>query len=106
MEQPSEIPAAVYAAWWTGLIIVVLLVPVAIVLLQRTLRAALAIRRYLAEMEAAGARIAENTAAVSALRDTETTAVGLIETGTGIERHAGVLAGTLAERVRGHGEAS
>lgn len=106
MEQGSEIPTAVYAAWWAGLIVVVLLVPVAIYLLQRTLHAALTIRRYLAEMEAAGARIAENTAAVSALRDTETVAGNLIETAGDIEQHSRTLSGTLSERARQGGEAS
>jgi sporulation-control protein spo0M len=95
----DEIPTGVYAAWWTGLIVVVLLVPVAVHLLHRTLRAALSIQRYLAEMEAAGARIAENTAAVAALEDTEEAAAALLDGAQSIEGHARTLAETLSSRI-------
>ncbi len=94
----SAVPEAVYIAWWTGLIVVILLVPVAIVLLQRTLNAALSIRRYLAEMEAAGASIAGNTSAISALNDTLVVADGMLATAGNLDQHSGTLASTLAQR--------
>lgn len=101
----SEIPTGVYVAWWTTLGVVVLLVPLAVALLQRTLRAALSIRRYLAEMEAAGARIAENTRAVSALEETESAAAGLLDGANSIESHARELADTLSARAGQEGGA-
>lgn len=87
-----------HIAWWTALIIVILLVPVAVLLLHRTLRAALSIRRYLAEMEAAGARIAANTRATAALADTRETAGRMGDTAGGIQRGANELTTTLTDR--------
>lgn len=87
-----------HIAWWTALIVVMALVPVAVSLLHRTLRAALSIRRYLAEMEAAGARIAANTRATAALADTRETAGRLGTTAGALERGAGELTATLAGR--------
>ena len=47
----ESLPTAVYAIWWTSLVIVaVVVVPLAIGLLHRTLRAAQSIQRYLDEM--------------------------------------------------------
>lgn len=94
----AGLPSAIYTAWWMGLIVVVLLVPVAIALLQRTLNAALSIRRYLAEMEAAGVRIASNTQAIRALNDTLAVADGMLATAGDLDRHGKTLADTLARR--------
>lgn len=103
MEVTANIPAGVYFAWWTGLIVVVALVPLAICLLHRTLLAALSIRRYLAEMEQAGARIAENTSAASALQDTRAGA-GVLLSGAGdLEQHSKELATQLTRRVEESG---
>jgi len=104
MAAMNDVPTGVYIAWWTGLIVVIFLVPVAVWLLHRTLRAALSIRQYLAEMEAAGARIADNVTAISALQDTETAAGNLIETAGSIEQRSRALASTLSTRAQQSGE--
>jgi hypothetical protein len=64
-------PEAVFALWWTGLLLtLVIFVPLAVYLLHRTWRAARSIRRYAVEaLEAAGG-IAGNTPHVAALDDT------------------------------------
>ena len=51
----------------TLLLVVVLIVPLAVLLLHRTWRAATSIRRYLDEMLAAGVGIAGHTATIAAL---------------------------------------
>lgn len=93
-----DVPAAVYAAWWTGLIVTILLLPVAVCLLHRVLNAARSIRRYLAEMEAAGGRIADNTEAIAALQATGVAASGLLSSVNGIEAHSGTLSQNLVQR--------
>lgn len=66
--------------WLTTLVVVtVVVVPLAIFLLHRTLTAASAIERYTREALEAGAGIAENTKAVAALEDTIRTAGSLLE---------------------------
>ncbi|MDD9823567.1 MAG: hypothetical protein OXU43_00025, partial [Gammaproteobacteria bacterium] len=71
MELTPTLPAAVYVIWCAMLLLTVLVVvPLVIVLLHRVLRAALWIRRYFAEMLAAGGGIAGNTAAIAALNET------------------------------------
>lgn len=59
-------------------IITVVIVPVAILLLHRTLRAASAIERYTRESLEAGAGIAKNTEAVAALDETIAAAGSLL----------------------------
>lgn len=103
MESTADIPTGVYVAWWTGLIVVVALVPLAIYLLHRTLLAALSIRRYLAEMEQAGARIAANTGAASALQHTRDGAGVLLSGAAELERHSGQLAEELTRRAQSPG---
>ena len=99
MDTTSSLPAAVQAIWLTVLVIVsFVIVPLAIILLQRTLRAALSIRRYMAEMLQAGAGIAGNTAAIAALNDTRSLAGGMIDTAGQLEEHSGTIASVLAER--------
>lgn len=106
MESTANIPAGVYFAWWTGLIVVVALVPLAIYLLHRTLRAALSIRRYLAEMEQAGARIAANTGAAGALQETRDGAGALLSGAAKLERHSGQFAEELTRRAQNPGDES
>ena len=85
--------------WGTVLaVVVVVIVPLAIGLLQRTLNAALSIRRYFADMLAAGVGIAENTASVSALNDTIEVAVDMIATAGDLKEHSGTIAQVLAGR--------
>lgn len=89
----------VHAIWLATLVlVVVVVVPLAVALLHRTLRAAQAIRRYLDEMLLAGAGIAGHTAAIPALDDTVATAGTLLEVAGRIQQHSGNIAAVLAER--------
>lgn len=101
MDTASSLPDGVQAIWLTVLVIVsFVIVPLALILLQRTLRAALSIRRYMAEMLHAGAGIAGNTAAIAALNDTRSVAAGMVETAGQLEEHSGTIATVLADRAR------
>ena len=99
MELSTTLPTAVYAIWWTVLLVViVVIVPLAIALLHRTLRAALSIRRYLAEMLEAGVGIAGNTSSIPALQDTIRVAGAMVATAGGIKEHTGTIATVLSQR--------
>lgn len=101
MDMTMTLPGLVYVIWGTVLaVVVVVIVPLAIGLLQRTLNAALSIRRYFAEMLTAGVGIAENTASVSALNDTIAVAGGMLETAGQLEEHSGTIAQVLSHRAR------
>ena len=95
------LPAAVYTIWWTTLLLVVLvIVPLAIGLLHRTLRAALSIRRYFAEMLTAGVGIAQNTASIPALKDTIAVGAGMVETADRLDQHSATIAQVLSQRAQ------
>ena len=99
MDLSATLPAPVYAIWWTVLLIViVVIVPLAIALLHRTLRAALSIRRYLREMLEAGVGIAGNTNSISALKDTIRVAGTMVATAGSIKDHTGTIATVLSQR--------
>ena len=71
---------AVYWIWGATLaIITVVVVPLALYLLHRTLKAARSIERYARESLTAGVGIATNTAAIPALEQTLATAGSLVE---------------------------
>ena len=90
---------AVHLIWAaTLLIVVVVIVPLAVLLLHRTLRAAISIRRYLDEMLAAGVGIAGHTASISALDDTIAVAGGMVAVAGDIKSHSGTIATVLAQR--------
>ncbi|HIC39883.1 MAG TPA: hypothetical protein EYO74_00545 [Piscirickettsiaceae bacterium] len=96
------LPDSVYFIWQTVLIIVVVaIVPLAIFLLQRTLRAALNIKRYFSEMLTAGVAIAENTSSITALNDTIEVATGMVETSAKLEEHSATIATVLSDRATG-----
>lgn len=96
------LPDAVYTIWQVVLLVVVLIiVPLAIFLLQRTLNVAIQIRRYLLDMLAAGVGIAENTSSITALNDTITVAGGMLETAGNLKEHSGTIATVLAQRAEG-----
>ena len=98
-DSTATLPTAVYAIWWTVLLLViVVIVPLAIALLHRTLRAALSIRRYLSEMLQAGVGVAGNTGSISALNDTIDVAVAMVSTAGSIKQHTGIIATVLSER--------
>lgn len=90
---------AVQIIWLvTLLVVVVVIVPLAVMLLHRTLRAAQAIRRYLDEMLAAGVGIAGHTASIAVLDDTIKVAGSMVEVAGGIKSHSGTIATVLATR--------
>lgn len=104
MEPTSSLPAAVYAIWWIVLIaVVVVIVPLAVMLLHRTLTAALSIRRYLREMLQAGVGIAANTSSVGALKDTINVAVAMVGTAGSMKQHTGTIATVLSQRAAREG---
>ncbi len=71
---------AVYWIWGTTLaIITFVVVPLALHLLHRTLKAAMSIERYARESLTAGVGIANNTAAIPVLKQTLATAGSLVE---------------------------
>ena len=85
----------------TLLVVIVVIVPLAVVLLHRTLRAAMSIRRYLDEMLAAGVGVAANTAAIKALDDTLGVAGAMVKVAGDIKSHSGTIATVLAARAAG-----
>lgn len=99
MDLTPTLPTAIYAIWSIVLlVVVVVIVPLAIVLLHRTLRAALSIRRYLREMLQAGVGIAGNTSSISALNDTIGVAGSMVTTAGNIKQHTNTIATVLSER--------
>jgi hypothetical protein len=82
----------------TLLLVGVVIVPLAVLLLHRTLRAAISIRRYLDEMLAAGVGIAGNTASIKALDDTLGVAGSMVTVAGDIKSHSGTIASVLATR--------
>lgn len=92
---------AVHVIWLvTLLIVVVVIVPLAVWLLHRTLRAAQSIRRYLEEMLAAGVGIAGHTASIKALDDTIGVAGTMVKVAGDIKSHSGTIASVLAARAQ------
>src|SRR5947209_11231089 len=91
---------AVYVIWIITLAIAVLVIlPLVIYLLQRTLTAARNIERYLAEMRDAGVGIANNTHHIKDLDDTIAVATQLLGTAESIKTHTETIRSALTERV-------
>lgn len=87
-----EIPTAVYVIWWATLIVaVVVVLPLAIYLLRRTLQAARQIERYAAHALAAGEGVARNTENIAALEQTISAATEILETSRAIKEHTGTI---------------
>ena len=82
------------------MVVFVVIVPLAVGLLHRTLHAARDIRRYFAEMLAAGVGIAENTSSIPALKDTIAVGGGMVETAGKLKEHSATIAEVLAQRAR------
>ncbi len=91
---------AVGVAIWIALlaVIAVVIVPLAVGLLRRALKAARNIEGYLADMLTAGVGVAGNTAAVPALDQTIDWAVAMKPVADGIEAKTGAVAALLAKR--------
>jgi hypothetical protein len=91
------IPDAVYWIWGVTLgVITFVIVPVALYLLHRALRAARSVERYTRESLEAGAGIAANTAAVAALGETIAAARSLLEAAELLRRRAAEIADAVA----------
>jgi hypothetical protein len=96
---PSAVPDAVYALWWAGLIItLVVFVPLAVYLLHRTWRSARSIQRYAAETLQAVGGIARNTAKIAALDTTIAVAGDMLVAAGAAERKLDTVATVLEER--------
>lgn len=90
------------AALWiwtlTLSVITLVIVPLAIYLLHRTLQAAAAIERYTREALEAGAGIARNTEAVAALEETIAAATSLLETSQALSARTSEIAEAVRKR--------
>jgi len=88
------------AALWiwaiTLAVVTVVIVPLAIYLLHRTLRAARSIERYTREALAAGVGIASNTGAIAALDDTIRAASALLEAAEALKRQTAEVSDAVA----------
>jgi len=103
-QEPIVIPTAVYVIWAITLAMAILVIlPLTVYLLHRTLKAARNIERYLAEMRNAGQGIAHNTSHIKALDDTITVAGQMLDTAGSIKSHAETIEVTLRARLVGDG---
>ena len=88
------------AALWiwaiTLAVVTVVIVPLAVYLLHRTLRAARSIERYTRESLAAGVGIASNTGAIAALDDTILAASALLEAAEALKRQTAEVSDAVA----------
>jgi hypothetical protein len=101
MTADVPMPTAVYALWWTGLIVtLVVFVPLAVYLLHRTWRAARSIERYAADALRAAAGIAGNTQYIPALDDTIAVGGQMLTTAGGIVARLDAAATVLAQRAQ------
>ena len=91
------IPETAYWIWGITLgLITFVIVPLALYLLHRALRAARSIERYTREALEAGAGIAANTAAIAALEETIATAASLREAAELLKRRTAEIADAVA----------
>ncbi len=101
-QDTTGIPDIVYWIWGITLAVAILVIlPLVVYLLNRTLLAARHIQRYLAEMRDAGVGIAKNTANIQALDDTIAVATQILGTADSIKDHAATIETTLASRADG-----
>lgn len=99
MDTPESLPAAVYMIWWSALAIVLfVMVPIAVFLLSRTLRAARSVQTYMEDMLTAGIGIAGNTGAIPALNETIETAGALVACAGQIKGNSGEIVKILGGR--------
>jgi hypothetical protein len=93
------VPTAALVIWgMTLLVIALIIVPLAIALLHRTLSAARSIEHYLAQMAEAGSGVAGNTASIPVLDQTIETAGAMAGVAASLELRSATIAGILAER--------
>ena len=92
-------PAAVQVVWWIGLIVtLVVFVPLAVILLHRTWRAARSIEQYAAAALTAAGGIAGNTASIAALDATISVATDMLGAAGGVVEKLDTIATVLADR--------
>lgn len=84
-------PAVLWVWGITVAAIAIVIVPLAVYLLHRTLTASRSIERYLRESLKAGRGIAANTEAITALEDTIATASSLLGTTRKIQQHTAAI---------------
>src|SRR5262249_23685036 len=77
-------------------VVTVVIVPVAVHLLHRTLRAARSIERYTRDSLAAGVGIPSNTAAIAALDDPTRAAAALLEAAEALKRRTAEVSDAVA----------
>jgi hypothetical protein len=100
--EATAVPTAALVIWGVTLLVIALvIVPLATLLLHRTLRAARSIESYLGEMREAGTGVARNTGAIPALDQTVETAGAMGEVAAGLEQRSMEIAGILAGRASG-----
>lgn len=91
--------------WWLMLIVtVVVVIPVVLRFLVRILSAARRIEQYTTEILAGGTAIAENTTAVSNLKDTISAAQPLLARAESLERHTATIEAALTSQRSGNGK--
>lgn len=94
-------PGIVFVLWWITLIVaVVVILPLAVYLLHRTLMAARQIERYLATALTGGVGIAGNTANIAALDSTIAVATDILGSAHAIEEHTGAIEEVLGARAQ------
>lgn len=94
------IRSGVYGLWWVTLALTALvLLPLLLQLLRRSLRAARAIERASGDALAAAVGIAKNTAALGALDQTVTLTAQVQHTTEQLKAHSSSMAATFTERV-------
>jgi hypothetical protein len=87
------------ALWIWGItlaVVTVVIVPLAVYLLHRTLRAARSIERYTRESLAAGVGIASNTTAIAALDEAIQAAASLLEAAEALKRRTAEVSDAAA----------
>lgn len=106
MTEASGMPQQVFIIWGTTLAVAVLVIlPLAIYLLQRTLNAARNIQTYLEQMRDAGVGIASNTSNIVALDDTIKVAGDILKSAESLEQNTGTIETTLSSRAKQNGNA-
>ncbi len=94
-------PPAVFAIWWAGLILtLILFVPLAVYFLHRTWWAAHSIRRYAAQALEAAAGIAGNTANIVALDATIGVATEILDAAGSVAGKLGTVADVMEQRAQ------
>ncbi len=91
-------PQTVYILWIVVLAVALILFPFIIRLLHKTFMAAKNIERYLREMKEAGMGIAGNTAHITALDSTITSAVDILDSAGKINSNAETIETVMADR--------